>query len=236
MNDRELCLPSSWLLLPLGLLLTLVGALASPRDAQGRPLLLLPDVKAMEDHRRAVSSNATSLHLLDGEISALLEGQSLDLFTQSRQAQAAFEHGLHLAQAVDVQAAPPALDGLRQASAQAASAYLETARLALRWVGLSEEANKSAAEDQSAQAHQGAKPCGQANGLLRNYRSKALPAPGRAGRSGIVKPLPKLKSARGKPGDDLQQSSWQELKKFRSINLYRISSLAKESGPMIPFS
>ena len=58
------------------------------------------------------------MHLLDGEIAALLAGQNTDLFTQSRQAQAAFEHALQIAQDIDVQAAPPALDGLRGAACQ----------------------------------------------------------------------------------------------------------------------
>ncbi len=46
------------------------------------------------------------MRLLDGEIAALLAGQNADLFTQSRQAQAAFEHALRIAQEIDVQAAP----------------------------------------------------------------------------------------------------------------------------------
>ena len=155
MNDRSIIrLSYSWLLLPLGLLLFLLGWLDSPRDAQGQPLLLLPDVKAVEDYRRAARDNAAGLRLLDGEIAALLVGQSQDLFTQSRQAQTAFEHALAISQKIDTQAAPPALDGLREASAQTASAYLEASRLALRWVSLPQELRRSAAEDQLAQAQQ----------------------------------------------------------------------------------
>ena len=154
MDDRTLHLSLSWLLLPLALFLTVVGALASPRDAQGRPLLLLPDVKAVEDYRQATSSATTGMQLLDGEIAALLSGQNTDLFTQSRQAQAAFEHALRIAQEIDVQAAPPALDGLRGAAAGTASAYLEAARLALRWVSLPQGANHTAAENGLALARQ----------------------------------------------------------------------------------
>ena len=40
MDDRTLHLSLSWLVLPLALFLTVVGALASLRDVQGRPLLL----------------------------------------------------------------------------------------------------------------------------------------------------------------------------------------------------
>lgn len=154
MDDRTLHVSISWLLLPLVLFLTVVGALASPRDAQGRPLLLLPDVKAVEDYRQSMSSATVGMQLLDGEIVALLAGQNPDLFTQSRQAQAAFEHALRIGQEIDMQAAPPALDGLQGAAASTASAYLDAARLALRWVSLPQEANRTAAENGLAQARQ----------------------------------------------------------------------------------
>ena len=154
MDDHTFHISLSWLLLPLALFLTLLGALSSPRDEQGRPLLLLPDVKAVEDYRHAMSSAIAGMQLLDGEIAALLAGQNTDLFTQSRQAQSAFEHALRIAQEVDVQSAPPALDGLRGAATGTASAYLEAARLALRWVSLPQEDNRTAAENSLAQAQQ----------------------------------------------------------------------------------
>ena len=154
MDDRGLRLSLNWLLLPLGLFLTVLGALSSPRDAQGKPLLLMPDVKAVEDYRQLVSNATASMQLLDGEIAALIAGQNTDLFTQSRQAQAAFEHAMRIAQEVDVQSAPPALDGLRGTAAGTTTAYLEAARLALRWVSLPEETNRTAAENSLAQARQ----------------------------------------------------------------------------------
>jgi hypothetical protein len=154
MNDPEARIPLGWLLLPLGIFLTVLGALASPQDTQGRPILLLPDVKAVEDYRRSVSSTTTRLRLLDGEIADLLADKNIDLFTQSRQAQSAFEHALQIAQDIDVQAAPPVLDGVRGAAAGTASAYLEAARWTLRWISLPQEDNHKAAEDGLAQARQ----------------------------------------------------------------------------------
>src|SRR5512140_857169 len=121
MDDRTLHISLTWLLLPLALILTIVGGLSSPRDALGQPLLLLPDVKAVEDYRLSMSSATTNMQLLDGEIAALLAGQNSDLFTQSRQAQTAFEHALRIAQEIDMRSAPPALDGLRGAAAGTAS-------------------------------------------------------------------------------------------------------------------
>jgi hypothetical protein len=154
MDDRTLHLFVSWLLLPLALFLIVLGALSSPRDAQGKHLLLLPDVKAVEDYRQSMSSTISEMQLLDGEIAALLAGQTTDLFTQSRQAQVAFEHALRIAQEVDVQTAPLVLDGLRGAAASSASVYLEAAQLALRWVSLPQEENRTAAENSLANARQ----------------------------------------------------------------------------------
>ncbi len=154
MDDDTLHFSWGWLLLPLVLILTVVGALSTPRDAQGQPLLLLPDVKAVEDYRQSMSNATAKMQLLDGEIAALLAGQNTDLFTQSRQAQAAFEHALSIAQEIDVLSAPPALDSLRGAAASTASAYLDAARLALVWVSLPQDANHIAAENGLAQARQ----------------------------------------------------------------------------------
>lgn len=154
MDDRIVHISLGWLLLPLAIILTVVGALSTPRDAQGQPLLLLPDVKAVEDYRLSISSATANLQLLDGEIAALLAGQNSDLFTQSRQAQAAFEHALRIAQEIDVQSGPPALDGLRGAASGTASAYLEAARLALVWVSLPQDGNHTAAENGLAAARQ----------------------------------------------------------------------------------
>ncbi len=154
MDDRALHVSWTWFLLPLALLLTLLGALSSPRDAQGKPLLLLPDVKAVEDYRKSMSSTTAEMQLLDGEIAILLAGQNLDLFTQSRQAQVAFEHALRIAQQVDVQTAPPALEGMRVTAAGTAPAYLEAARLALVWVSLPQDNNRTAAEGSLVQARQ----------------------------------------------------------------------------------
>ncbi len=72
MDDHTLHISLGWLLLPLALILTVVGALSSPRDAQGQPLLLLPDVKAVEDYRLSMTSSTANMQLLDGEIAALL--------------------------------------------------------------------------------------------------------------------------------------------------------------------
>jgi hypothetical protein len=153
-DNHTIHLSWSWILLTVAFFLIVLGALSSPRDAQGKPLLFLPDVKAVEEYRRSMSSSIVEMQLLDGEIAALLAGQNTDLFTQSRQAQAAFEHALRIVQEVDVQTAPPVLDSLRGSAAITASAYLDTARLALVWVSLPEADNHTATENSLAQARQ----------------------------------------------------------------------------------
>ena len=153
-TERPLQLSAGGLLLAVGLALTLLGSQTSPRDPQGHPILLLPDVKAVEDYRRAVREDVVRLHLLDGEIASLLAEKNPDLFSQSRQAQAALEHALQIAQAIDAQPAPPALEGLRGLAAQAAATYLEAARLALRWVSLPQADNRTAAAQTLDQAGQ----------------------------------------------------------------------------------
>jgi hypothetical protein len=47
-----------------------LGALSSPHDAQGRHLLLLPDVKVVEDYRQWMSSAIAVKQLQEAEIAA----------------------------------------------------------------------------------------------------------------------------------------------------------------------
>ena len=154
MNDRVLSLSIGWLFIPIAVILTLLGAMNSPTNEQGRPLLLLPEVKVVAEYRSVVNRSVSEMVLLDGEITAVLDGQNTDLFTQSDQAQAAFEHALQISRDIDIQTAPPALSGLKDASSQAAADYLEAARLALRWIGLPTEENHLAVEDQLSKARQ----------------------------------------------------------------------------------
>lgn len=136
------------------LLLVLVGWLASPVDSlSGRPLLLLPDVKAVEDYRRLASGWVDELRLLDGDLAQLLSGNTGDLFEQSRRSQAVLDRAARLAQEIDVHAAPPPLSGLQLELAQTALAYLEAARIASGWVSVPDEAHYQQATRTLEQAH-----------------------------------------------------------------------------------
>jgi len=82
-------------LLCLVLVLSGIGWCVSPKDNDGRPILLSPEVKAMEDYRRSAQTWMDQLRALDSEIAGLLQtDRAGDLFTQSRQAQQMLEHAV----------------------------------------------------------------------------------------------------------------------------------------------
>ena len=49
-----------------------LGLFVSPRDKNNRPILLMPDVKAVEDYRRSLASWHSRLLELDGRIARAL--------------------------------------------------------------------------------------------------------------------------------------------------------------------
>jgi hypothetical protein len=125
--------------------LTVLGAVVSPRDDNGRPVLLLPEVKAFEDYRCLAHGWLDRLRGLDSEISGVLsEGDHGDLFTQSRKAQQLLQDAVNLAQEVDRVKVPAAAVGIHDQIYTTALAYLEIARLTVRWVGVPDQAQKDA--------------------------------------------------------------------------------------------
>ena len=147
MNEsQEIHIPVTTLvILALLVLLAIVG-IASPRNEDGRPLLLLPDVKAVNDYRQLARDADKELRLVDGKIAATLGGNVDDLFGQTRRAQEAFEHILRISEQLDQQDAPPALVGLKGDLNQTAMSYLEAARLTLRWLSTPTEENSEQAQ------------------------------------------------------------------------------------------
>jgi hypothetical protein len=147
MNEPdEITIPLWVLVIPAIALMILLGWHASPRNEDGRPLLLLPDTKAVEEYRRFVVIWSDELRLVDGEIAVILANDTTDLFGQSRHAQRAFEHILEISQDIDRHEAPPTMLGLRESLNNASSAYLESSRLTLRWLSLPEQANMEQAQ------------------------------------------------------------------------------------------
>ena len=67
------------------LALTTLGWISSPRNAQGRPMLLTPDVKAVGETLHLAEKVTMDLGLVDGELNDLLAGDPTDLFGQIAQ-------------------------------------------------------------------------------------------------------------------------------------------------------
>ena len=128
----EISVPILALIIPATAILLVIGWLASPRDENDQPLLLLPDVKAVEEYRRLANHWRDELRLVDGEIALTLAGDTSDLFGQSRLAQNTLEHNLRIIQEIDQHDAPATLVGLQEELKRVSQSYLESSRLALR--------------------------------------------------------------------------------------------------------
>lgn len=116
-------------------ILTLLGWFNSPVDrVSGRPLLLVPDVKAVHDYQSKARSWIIQFEMLDAEISGLMVEPSGDLFSRSEQANQVVEAAVTQVQRIDRAQAPLSLTSLHQSFNQAALAYLEAARSALVWI------------------------------------------------------------------------------------------------------
>jgi len=151
-ENQEIHIPLSTLVVLALLVLFAIGGIASPRNEVGRPLLLLPDVKSVEDYRRLARETDKQLLLVDGKIAATLGGNVDDLFGQTRRAQEAFEQILRISEELDQQNAPPALVSLKDDMNQTAMQYLESARLTLRWLSIPNQVNNEQAQAKLAEA------------------------------------------------------------------------------------
>lgn len=141
------------ILLGIAVLFTIIGGLVSPIDDQGKPVLLLPEVKEVEDYRRSAQSWVTELTVLDGEIAHVIAADIQgDLFTQSRSAQQTLQHAVELAQQVDRTRVPPIGMGLHEQVLSTTLTYLEAARSALQWVSAPEKKNQDSAMQKLAEA------------------------------------------------------------------------------------
>ena len=134
---------------------SLIGYLVSPRDADGQPILLLPEVKALGDYQQSMKGWIIQINTLDSEITSVMAGTTHgDLFSQSHQTQEMLQHAVDLVKEIDQVKVPAAATGLHEQLYSAAIGYLETARLVMRWVGAPEAATK----DQISQKLQQVRP------------------------------------------------------------------------------
>jgi hypothetical protein len=121
------------------------GYFSSPRDGTGRPILLLPEVRAVEHYRRLVFAWDTAWQDLDKAISTILRSDKAQLLVTSEQAQAAVDDAASLAKKVDATDAPSALVGLKDLTSQTAGDYAAASTSAARWLSAPSGANQTAA-------------------------------------------------------------------------------------------
>lgn len=134
-------------------LITLLGWWQSPiEQITGRPLLLIPEVKAIVDYQAKVRGWMDAFQSLDAALSGLLLDTNGDLFSQSQQGNRVLQQAVELAQTIDQTEAPATLVSWHSQLKTISLAYLDAARLALRFIGASNPENHSAAQAALEQA------------------------------------------------------------------------------------
>jgi hypothetical protein len=130
-----------------------LGLVVSPRDRDKRPILLLPDVKAVEDYRRSLVSWHDRLQELDGRIARVLSNNyGGDLFSQSSEGQKILNETVQLLQEIDQTETPSAAIPARDMILSAGGATLDASRSMLTWISAPTPANLNAAQKALADA------------------------------------------------------------------------------------
>lgn len=143
----EIVIPKWVWITSMALLLLGLGLVISPRDKNNHPLLLLPDVKAMEDYRRSLVDWNTRFLELNGRMTRLLsDNYGSDLFSQSSEGQVMQDQTIQLMREIDQTSTPAAAVSARDMAIRAGSAYLDTSRAILTWVSAPTTANLDAAQ------------------------------------------------------------------------------------------
>ena len=124
--------------------LGLAGFLSSPIDPAGHPILLLPEVRAVEHYRKLVGTWVVEWQGLDKNVNGILHNDGTRLLATSQQAQQALDLAAALANQVDVNEAPSAMVGLRELSTQASVDYGEASTATARWLTAPSSANLAA--------------------------------------------------------------------------------------------
>lgn len=111
-----------------------IGWMVTPKDEHGQPILLLPDVKNVEEYRKKAIGWTEDLQLLDGRLAVLLSGNPQSLYTQSRNSQDLFADYVKITQEIENAESPAALTGLKDDLLNTATSYLNACQSALIWV------------------------------------------------------------------------------------------------------
>jgi hypothetical protein len=129
------------------ILVTLLGWWQSPIERfTGRPLLLIPEVKAVADYQVQARGWVDQFQSLDASITGLLLDTNGDLFSQSQQGNHVQQQAVQMAQTVDQTKAPATLIGLHTDLKAISLGYLDAARLALRYLATPSPENRAVAQ------------------------------------------------------------------------------------------
>lgn len=131
----------------IALILLFLGAGSTPHDRQGRPLLLLPQVRLAGDYQRAARGWERDLEGLDGDLAGLLRGDAVDILAESSKAEQELERSDAIAQAIKGRSPPGELAGLGEELAQTAQEYQAAAAAAAQAVSVPDAAHLRAARE-----------------------------------------------------------------------------------------
>ena len=120
-----------------------IGNTVSPRDSENRPVLLMPDVRAVEQYRAATALWVSEWVALDKQLRSIMEAPlGNDLLGQSRKAQQAVDQALDLSRTIEANDSPSSLIGLSAQARNAAGAYLNASMAVARFVSAPTPDNK----------------------------------------------------------------------------------------------
>lgn len=124
----------SWFFTAALLFLGILGWFSSPLSLEGRPILLLPDVKSVETYRLQALRWVKQLSVLEGQSAVLLSGNRSDPLTLSRKVQRVYLDSISLFEEVDTALVPQALAGVQQRIQECVQGQLEVTQNLLLWV------------------------------------------------------------------------------------------------------
>ncbi|MCX6083146.1 MAG: hypothetical protein NTW32_26765 [Chloroflexi bacterium] len=133
--NSEITIPKWVWMVGVALAILFLGIGISPRGADGHPLLLSPDVKALNDYRISLSAWHDKLVDLNGRIARILSNNyGGDLFSQSSEGQKVLNETIRILEEIDQTSTTAAAVPARDLTLNAASATLSAAQLSLLWI------------------------------------------------------------------------------------------------------
>ena len=135
------------------LLLILLGWQNTPYSSEKEPLLLLPQLRKVQNYQRQVLKWMVSLQDCDGRLAVLFSSEKRDLYQVSREAEMINRNLASLYQEIDRKSPPESLQGLQDVLLETATAYLAAANLGLDWISSGADGDLDTARIGLAEAH-----------------------------------------------------------------------------------